>query len=148
MCVCASINPGMPVYLERSITSAPLGIAALLATLRTRSSSTITTALVTTRPVPSINLPNLIAFVAAIAVAGTVVSTTKTQRHKEMKLVIIQSLQRLNTNQVIVVIDIPDRHWFCGSIDDRPAVVGVRLRHLVPPPLSCFGIEPQHLTGV
>src|SRR5207244_6509728 len=69
MCVCPSIKPGMPVYLERSITSAPLGIAALpAATLRTRSSSTMTTAFVNTRPVPSINLPNLIALVAASAV--------------------------------------------------------------------------------
>ena len=48
------------------MTSAPLGIDALpLVTLRTRSSSTITTALVMTRPVPSTNLPNLIALVAA-----------------------------------------------------------------------------------
>src|SRR2546421_9166809 len=69
MCVCPSIKPGMPVYLERSITSAPLGIAALpVATLRTRSSSTMTTAFVNTRPVASINLPNLIALVAATAV--------------------------------------------------------------------------------
>jgi hypothetical protein len=66
MCVCASIKPGTPVYRERSITSAPLAIDALpLVTLRTRSSSTITTALVKTRPVPSTSLPNLIALVAA-----------------------------------------------------------------------------------
>src|SRR5215831_3557532 len=69
MWVCASIKPGIPVYRERSITSAPLGIATLpLATLRTLSSSTITTALVNTCPLPSINLPNLIALVAATAV--------------------------------------------------------------------------------
>src|SRR5439155_25304589 len=56
-------------YLERSITSAPAGIDALpLATLCTRSSSTMTTALVKTRPVPATNLPNLMALVAARAV--------------------------------------------------------------------------------
>src|SRR5262245_15247145 len=50
------------------MTSAPLGIEALpLVTLCTRSPSTMTTALVRTRPVPSTNLPNLIAFVAASA---------------------------------------------------------------------------------
>ena len=69
MCVCASIKPGMPVYRERSIISAPLGIGALpLAMLCTWSSSTMTTALVKTRPVPSTNLPNLMALVAARAV--------------------------------------------------------------------------------
>src|SRR5437588_6274692 len=68
MCVCASISPGMPVYGDRSMTSAPGGIGTLpLATRCTRSSSTMTTAFVMTRPVPSINLPNLMTFVAAAA---------------------------------------------------------------------------------
>src|SRR5213594_4312532 len=59
----------MPVYLERSITSAPAGIDALpVETLCTRSSSTMTTALVKVRPVPSINFPNFMALVAATAV--------------------------------------------------------------------------------
>src|SRR5206468_9606608 len=63
------MRPGTPVYRERSMTSASFGIDALpLATLRTRSSSTMTTALVMTFPVPSTNFPNLIAFVAATAV--------------------------------------------------------------------------------
>src|SRR3989442_6486229 len=51
------------------MTSASFGIdASPLATLRTRSSSTMTTALVKTFPVPSTNFPNLIALVAATAV--------------------------------------------------------------------------------
>src|SRR5437867_9575885 len=51
------------------MTSASFGIdASPLATLRTRSSSTMTTALVKTFPVPSTNFPNLMALVAATAV--------------------------------------------------------------------------------
>src|SRR5437762_7553823 len=50
------------------MTSAPGGIGTLpVATRCTRSSSTTTTAFVKTRPVPSINLPNLMIFVPAAA---------------------------------------------------------------------------------
>src|SRR5216683_760321 len=63
MCVCTSISPGNPVYFERSIVSAPAGIAdASVVTLRMRSPSTITMAFVQTFPLASHSFPNLTAF--------------------------------------------------------------------------------------
>src|SRR5260370_1362678 len=51
MCVCTSISPGNPVYFERSIVSAPAGIAAAsVVTLRMRSPSTTTMAFVQSFP--------------------------------------------------------------------------------------------------
>src|SRR5216684_6038760 len=64
MCVCASISPGNPVYFERSIFSAPAGIAdASVVTARMRSPSTITMALVQSFPLASQSLPKRTAFI-------------------------------------------------------------------------------------
>src|SRR6266849_2710283 len=58
MCVCTSISPGNPVYFERSIFSAPAGIAdASVVTLRMRSPSTITMAFVQSFPLASQSFP-------------------------------------------------------------------------------------------
>src|SRR5260370_19628139 len=58
MCVCTSISPGNPVYFERSIVSAPAGIAdASVVTLRMRSPSTITMAFAQSLPLASQSLP-------------------------------------------------------------------------------------------
>src|SRR6266702_4505892 len=59
MWVCTSISPGNPVYFDRSITSAPAGIAdASAATLRIRPPSMITIAFVHSFPLASHNFPN------------------------------------------------------------------------------------------
>src|SRR5712692_8996056 len=58
MCVCTSISPGKPVYFERSIVSAPVGIAAeSVVTFRMRSPTTITMAFVQSFPLPSQSFP-------------------------------------------------------------------------------------------
>src|ERR1700682_283963 len=58
MCVCTSINPGKPVYFDRSSTSAPAGTAEESdATLRILLLSMTTTAFVHNFPLPSHNLP-------------------------------------------------------------------------------------------
>src|SRR6266513_81466 len=58
MCVCTSIRPGNPVYFERSIVSAPAGIAdASVVTLRIRSPSTSTMAFVQSWPLASQSFP-------------------------------------------------------------------------------------------
>src|SRR5882724_60750 len=63
MCVWTSIKPGRPVYFERSMISAPAGIAdASVVTLRIRSPSTITIAFVQSFPLASHNLPKRTAF--------------------------------------------------------------------------------------
>src|SRR5215468_3545306 len=60
----------------------------------------------------------------------------------------ICSVQRLNTHQVIVVIHVPDRHWFRGSVNDSSTVVGIRLGHLINPPMSGLRIESKHLPAM
>src|SRR5882672_4454273 len=63
MCVWTSIKPGRPVYFERSMISAPAGIAdASVVTLRIRSPSTITIAFVQSFPLASHNLPKRTTF--------------------------------------------------------------------------------------
>src|SRR6266403_1918629 len=63
MCVCTSMSPGNPVYFERSIVSAPAGIAtASVVTLRMRSPSTMTMAFVQSFPLASQSLPKRTAF--------------------------------------------------------------------------------------
>src|SRR5258706_13675606 len=58
MCVCASIRPSKPVYLERSMISAPGGIAdASVVTARNSPASTMTIAFVQTLPLASHSLP-------------------------------------------------------------------------------------------
>src|SRR5260370_30407229 len=58
MCVCTSIRPGSPVYLERSIVSAPAGIAeASVVTARILPPSMSTIGLGHTLPLASHNLP-------------------------------------------------------------------------------------------
>ncbi len=57
-CVCTSIRPGRPVYLERSIVSTPAGIVeASVVTERILPPLTITIAFVQTLPLASHNLP-------------------------------------------------------------------------------------------
>src|SRR5437016_11703089 len=56
--------------------------------------------------------------------------------------------QRLNPNKIVVVVHIPNRHWFGRRVDDGPPVVRVRFRHLVNSPPLCFRIEPKHLPAV
>src|SRR6267378_8557548 len=65
MCVWTSINPGNPVYFERSTISAPEGISdASVVTLRVRSPSTITIAFVHSFPLASHNFPKRTALTA------------------------------------------------------------------------------------
>src|ERR1700730_916723 len=62
MCVCASIRPGSPVYFERSIVSAPAGIAEVsVVTVRILPLSTMTIAFVQTLPFPSHSFPKRMA---------------------------------------------------------------------------------------
>src|SRR5437016_7820191 len=62
MCVCTSMSPGNPVNFDRSIDSAPAGIAdASVVTPRIRSPSTITMAFVQSLPLASQSLPKLTA---------------------------------------------------------------------------------------
>src|SRR6266850_3694184 len=71
MCVWASIIPGIPVKRLRSMTSAPAGARPFARTVVILSFSTTTTALLMTLR-PSHSFPNLMAFVAAIALIDTV----------------------------------------------------------------------------
>src|SRR2546425_160740 len=57
-------------------------------------------------------------------------------------------LYRLNTYQVVVVIHIPNRHWFGRRIDDGSPIVRIRLGHLVDSPPFRLRIEPKHLPAV
>src|SRR5258706_3866397 len=79
MCVCASIRPGSPVYLERSMISAPGGIAdASVVTVRILPASTMTIAFVHTLPFASHNLPKrtvLILFAPGFSLARPRVDT-------------------------------------------------------------------------
>src|SRR6266404_4937652 len=80
MCVCTSIRPGSPVYLERSMVSAPAGIAeasVVIARIFTPSMTTI--ALVHTLPLASHNLPKrtaLMLFAPVFSWAKTCVDTS------------------------------------------------------------------------
>src|SRR5882762_6895722 len=88
MCVWASINPGNPVYFERSTISTPGGIAdASVVTLRIRSPSMITIAFVQSFPLASHNFPKrtaLTVFASGFAWARRPVAQKprrKTARH-------------------------------------------------------------------
>src|ERR1051326_3948827 len=59
-----------------------------------------------------------------------------------------RSVERLNPNQVIVVIDVPDRYRFGRSVNNRSAIVCIRFRHLIDAPHAGFGIKSNHLPAV
>src|ERR1700719_3735516 len=102
MCVCASIRPGSPVYLERSMISAPGGITdASVVTVRILPASTITIAFVHNLPLASHNLPKRTALVffepgfswARPRVDTNVSSTTVATRTNRMSIRLQRALE-------------------------------------------------------
>src|SRR5579863_2573693 len=58
------------------------------------------------------------------------------------------SVQRLNPDQVAVVVRVPDSCRLGGSIDDSSPVIGERLGHLIGGPMVGLGIVAKHLAAV
>src|SRR6266851_574922 len=127
MWVCTSISPGNPVYFDRSITSAPAGIAeASAATLRILLPSMITIAFVHSFPRASHNFPNRTALTglalgfscAQIPAAKNAVKTSPGKNRigfiaPAPSIAHTLAAQRLTSNSVIVGMQSGRRKLHC-----------------------------------
>src|SRR4051812_6101662 len=99
MCVCASMSPGMAVYRERSMISAPAGIVTSLPMARMRSLSTRMVALFRTLPEPSHTLPKRRAFTCAERLGMPARSMT---RNRAVRIILLYTTQPCTILEIAV----------------------------------------------